>query len=111
MKTFAFLSLIIKPTDGRMSCASGKVPAAIQLTPEATHGNPIAKIQDGDLIRIDAEKGRVEAMVDAAEWAARKPATADLGPAHQDCGRELFTAFHRNVGTADTDASVIDFAA
>ena len=98
-------------TDGRMSGASGKVPAAIHLTPEATHGGPIAKIRDGDLIRIDAEEGRVEALVDAAEWAAREPATADLAASHQGCGRELFTAFRRNVGTADTGASVIDFAA
>jgi phosphogluconate dehydratase len=98
-------------TDGRMSGASGKVPAAIHLTPEATHGGPIAKIRDGDLIRIDAEVGTVEALVDAAEWAARTPATADLAASHQGCGRELFTAFRRAVGTADTGASVIDFAA
>jgi phosphogluconate dehydratase len=98
-------------TDGRMSGASGKVPAAIHLTPEATHGGPIAKIRDGDLIRIDAEKGTVEALVDPAEWAARTPATADLAASHQGCGRELFTAFRRAVGTADTGASVIDFAA
>jgi phosphogluconate dehydratase len=98
-------------TDGRMSGASGKVPAAIHLTPEATHGGPIANIRDGDLIRIDAEKGTVEALVDPAEWAARTPATADLAASHQGCGRELFTAFRHAVGTADTGASVIDFAA
>jgi phosphogluconate dehydratase len=98
-------------TDGRMSGASGKVPAAIHLTPEATHGGPIAKIQTGDLIRIDAEQGTVEALVDAATWNARTPATADLSAAHQGCGRELFTAFRSSVGTADTGASVIDFAA
>ncbi len=98
-------------TDGRMSGASGKVPAAIHLTPEATHGGPIAKVRDGDLIRIDAEAGTVEALVDAREWAAREPATADLAGYHQGCGRELFTAFRRIVGTADTGASVIDFAA
>ena len=98
-------------TDGRMSGASGKVPAAIHLTPEATHGGPIAKIRDGDPIRIDAENGTVDALVDAAEWAAREPATADLAASHQGCGRELFTAFRSTVGTADTGASVIDFAA
>jgi phosphogluconate dehydratase len=98
-------------TDGRMSGASGNVPAAIHLTPEATHGGPIAKIRDGDLIRIDAEQGAVEALVDPAAWAAREPATADLAASHQGCGRELFTAFRKNVGTADTGASVIDFAA
>jgi phosphogluconate dehydratase len=98
-------------TDGRMSGASGKVPAAIHLTPEATHGGPIARVRDGDLIRIDAEAGTVDALVDAADWAAREPATADLAASHQGCGRELFTAFRRNVGTADTGASVIDFAA
>jgi phosphogluconate dehydratase len=98
-------------TDGRMSGASGKVPAAIHLTPEACHGGPIARVKDGDLIRIDAEKGTVDALVNEAEWAAREPATADLAAYHQGCGRELFTAFRRSVGTADTGASVIDFAA
>jgi len=60
-------------TDGRMSGASGKVPAAIHLSPEALGGGPIAKVRDGDIIRVCAETGQLEALVDAAEWAARPP--------------------------------------
>ena len=91
-------------TDGRMSGASGKVPAAIHLTPEAASGGPIAKIQDGDLIRVDAESGTIEALVDPAEWDARQPATADLSHYHVGLGRELFGGFRRLVGTADEGA-------
>lgn len=98
-------------TDGRMSGASGKVPAAIHLTPEASHGGPIAKVQDGDIIRIDAVAGRVEALVDPAEWAARDVVTADLAHYHQGVGRELFATFRGAVGTADKGASVFPFAA
>ncbi|MGL1493902.1 phosphogluconate dehydratase, partial [Vibrio parahaemolyticus] len=58
-------------TDGRVSGASGKVPAAIHLTPEAKGGGPIAKLRDGDVVRLDAEAGILEALVDAAEWDAR----------------------------------------
>ena len=65
-------------TDGRMSGASGKVPAAIHVTPEAADGGPIARLRDGDIIRLDATTGRLEALVAPAEWAARAPATADL---------------------------------
>ncbi len=98
-------------TDGRMSGASGKVPAAIHLTPEATLGGPIAQIREGDIIRIDAENGRVDALVDAVEWSAREVVTADLSHYHQGCGRELFTAFRNAVGTADSGASIFDAAA
>ena len=65
-------------TDGRMSGASGKVPAAIHVTPEAVDGGAIARIRDGDIIRLDAPRGRLQVLVDAAEFAAREPATADL---------------------------------
>ena len=58
-------------TDGRLSGASGKVPAAIHVTPEAANGGAIAKIRDGDIIRLDAPAGRLDVLVDAAEWAAR----------------------------------------
>ncbi|HSM22797.1 MAG TPA: phosphogluconate dehydratase, partial [Rubrivivax sp.] len=61
-------------TDGRMSGASGKVPAAIHVSPEALAGGPLAKVRDGDLIRLDADAGSLQALVDEAEWAARKPA-------------------------------------
>ena len=60
-------------TDGRMSGASGKVPAAIHVSPEALAGGPLAKVRDGDLIRLDAVAGTLQALVDAADWAAREP--------------------------------------
>src|SRR3546814_5776866 len=58
-------------TDGRMSGASGKVPCAIHVSPEALGGGPIGKIRDGDIVRVCAQTGTLEALVDAAEWAAR----------------------------------------
>ncbi|MGI2032539.1 phosphogluconate dehydratase [Rhizobium panacihumi] len=93
-------------TDGRMSGASGKVPAAIHITPEASDGGPIAKIRDGDIVRLDATTGTLEVLVDAAEFAARPAATADLSENEYGMGRELFGAFRRNVGHADQGASV-----
>ena len=96
-------------TDGRMSGASGKVPAAIHLTPEAADGGPIARLRDGDVIRIDATTGRLEALVAAAEWAARAPATADLSHHHAGLGRELFAGFRAGVSAADSGASVLGF--
>ncbi len=93
-------------TDGRMSGASGKVPAAIHVTPEAADGGPIAKVRDGDMIRIDAVSGELTVLVDAAEFEAREPATADLSHHQHGVGRDLFAAFRANVGTADTGAHV-----
>ncbi len=93
-------------TDGRMSGASGKVPSAIHVTPEAASGGPIAKIKDGDMIRLDAQAGTLNVLVDAAEWAARVPVTADLTESQNGCGRELFSVFRDVVGTADTGASI-----
>jgi phosphogluconate dehydratase len=94
-------------TDGRMSGASGKVPAAIHVTPEAEAGGAIAKLRDGDMIRLDATKGTLEALVSADEWAARDLATADLSANDFGVGRELFGAFRRFAGTAEAGASVI----
>jgi phosphogluconate dehydratase len=94
-------------TDGRMSGASGKVPAAIHLTPEAADGGPIARIREGDLVRLDAAAGRLDALVAEAEWAAREPATADLGHYHTGLGRELFEPFRAAVGPADEGAAVV----
>ncbi|WP_428697760.1 phosphogluconate dehydratase [Stappia sp.] len=93
-------------TDGRMSGASGKVPAAIHVTPEAVDGGPIARIRDGDMIRVDATSGRLEVLVDAAEFEARAPATADLSAHQQGIGRELFAAFRAHAGPADQGAHV-----
>ena len=93
-------------TDGRMSGASGKVPAAIHVTPEASDGGPIARIQDGDIIRLDAVAGTLEVLVSAAEFTARIPAEADLSGNEYGMGRELFAPFRQHVGTADNGASV-----
>jgi phosphogluconate dehydratase len=93
-------------TDGRMSGASGKVPAAIHVTPEASDGGSIARILDGDIIRLDATQGTLEVLVDAEEFAAREPAKAELGGNEFGMGRELFSVFRRNAGPADLGASV-----
>ncbi len=94
-------------TDGRMSGASGKVPAAIHLTPEAADGGGIAKIRAGDIIRVDAVAGRLDVRVGDEEWAAREPAAADLSHYHHGLGRELFAPFRAAVGPADEGAAVI----
>ncbi|GAB5462930.1 MAG: hypothetical protein HoeaKO_30210 [Hoeflea alexandrii] len=94
-------------TDGRMSGASGKVPAAIHVTPEAKDGGPIARIRDGDMIRLDAVTGSLEVLVPAEEFAAREPATADLSQNEWGLGRELFARLRDNAGTADEGASVL----
>ncbi|WP_162470677.1 phosphogluconate dehydratase [Saccharothrix deserti] len=94
-------------TDGRMSGASGKIPAAIQLTPEAAVGGPLARVRDGDVLRLDAETGTLEAFVDPAELAGRD--LVDFPPDAQawtGTGRELFAALRRAVGPADRGASV-----
>ena len=91
-------------TDGRMSGASGKVPSAIHLTPEALDDGPIGRIRDGDVIRLDARAGTLEVRVEASEFAARAPA-AYPGEAF-GVGRELFAPFRRAVGAAESGASV-----
>ncbi|MDZ7875789.1 MAG: phosphogluconate dehydratase [Rhizobium sp.] len=94
-------------TDGRMSGASGKIPAAIHLTPEAVDGGAIAKIKDGDIVRLDAIAGTLEVLVDAAEFDARPLATANLDDNEFGMGRELFASFRRIAGPADQGASVL----
>jgi phosphogluconate dehydratase len=96
-------------TDGRMSGASGKVPAAIHLTPEAATGGPIAKLRDGDLIRLDARAGRLEAMVDEADWASRVAAEPHLSRHAEGGGRELFGNFRAAVTNAEAGAAAITF--
>ncbi|HLL11293.1 MAG TPA: dihydroxy-acid dehydratase, partial [Rubrivivax sp.] len=94
-------------TDGRMSGASGKVPAAIHVCPEALAGGPLARLRDGDVVRMDATAGVLAALVDEAEWDARSPATIDLAHAEangHDLGRELFAGMRRNVKGAEEGA-------
>ena len=93
-------------TDGRMSGASGKVPAAIHVTPEAADGGPIARLIDGDIIRIDATKGTMEVLVDPKEFGSRPLATKDMSDNEQGTGRELFAAFRNLAGRADQGASI-----
>jgi len=94
-------------TDGRMSGASGKVPAAIHVSPEALAGGPLAKVRDGDLVRVDAVAGTLDVLVDPADWAGRAPAAmpADLIAANGvGLGRELFAGMRRHALTAEEGA-------
>ncbi|HCO44846.1 MAG TPA: phosphogluconate dehydratase [Gammaproteobacteria bacterium] len=77
-------------TDGRMSGASGKVPAAIHVTPECLNGGPLARVRDGDVLRLDAERSELMALVPEQDWAQRVPAMIDLDGARWGCGRDLF---------------------
>lgn len=94
-------------TDGRMSGASGKVPAAIHVTPEALDGGLLAKVQNGDLIRVDADAGVLELLVDAAELATRSAATIDLTSSHYGMGRELFGGFRLQLSGAEQGACAL----
>jgi phosphogluconate dehydratase len=94
-------------TDGRMSGASGKVPAAIHVSPEAAAGGPLAKVRDGDVIRLDANAETLQVLVDAAEWNARPLATMPEALRATNgigMGRELFTNFRRNALAAEEGA-------
>ena len=92
-------------TDGRMSGASGKVPAAIHLSPEALADGPIARVQDGDMITLDCERGLLHVEVDEATWAARAVRHPDLSHNGHGTGRELFGLFRQHASTAETGAS------
>ena len=93
-------------TDGRMSGASGKVPAAIHVCPEAADGGPLALLQDGDIVRLDAVKGTLDCLTPG--FAERAPVTADLSANSHGIGRELFETFRRTVGPATEGASVVN---
>ena len=92
-------------TDGRMSGASGKVPAAIHISPEAAAGGPLARLRDGDVVRLDAVAGTLSVLAD--DFGARTPVLADLSANGHGMGRELFEAFRRSVGTSETGAAVV----
>jgi phosphogluconate dehydratase len=94
-------------TDGRMSGASGKVPAAIQLSPESACGGPLARVRDGDIIRLDAVAGTLEIETDEEAFASRVPT---IGPGEDNdtgMGRELFSLFRQNALSAEEGASPI----
>ncbi len=92
-------------TDGRMSGASGKVPAAIHVSPEAACGGPLARLRDGDVVRLDADAGTLTALV--PDFDTRTPVVADLSGNAHGTGRELFEVFRRNAGPATTGAALV----
>ena len=94
-------------TDGRMSGASGRVPAAIHVTPEAAAGGPLARVRDGDLIRLDCASGRLELLVDPAGFAARMPDAGSQATHQAGTGRDLFALFRHNAMNADLGAGVL----
>jgi phosphogluconate dehydratase len=91
-------------TDGRMSGASGSVPAAIHVSPECLGGGPLARVRDGDLIRLDCHSGRLEALVSEEEWNRRDPRRPDLAHNQWGTGRELFSNFRRLTSQAESGA-------
>lgn len=97
-------------TDGRMSGASGKVPAAIHVSPECLLGGPIGRVRTGDMILLDAENGVLEAQVAAAVWASRVVATSDLSANQFGMGRELFISARGNALTAEEGAAIFGVA-
>jgi phosphogluconate dehydratase len=91
-------------TDGRMSGASGKVLAAIHITPEAAEGGPLAKLRDGDVLRVDAESGALD-VISPADWRDRAPAQLDLVRNTRGVGRELFSMFRLHACSAERGGS------
>lgn len=96
-------------TDGRMSGASGKVPAAIHVSPEAAVGGPLARLKDGDMVRLCARLGTLDVLVDAGEWQARPPVTPP--PSAMGEGRELFALLRHHADGAEEGASAFLTAA
>lgn len=91
-------------TDGRMSGASGKVPAAIHMSPEALSGGAIGKIRTGDLVRFNSETGELNVLIDEKEWAAREVPVPDLSRNSHGIGRELFASFRAQTSSAEQGA-------
>ncbi|MFM5523294.1 phosphogluconate dehydratase [Aeromonas jandaei] len=92
-------------TDGRLSGASGKIPAAIHVTPEALHGGAIGLLADGDLLRVDAVSGSLDCLTDLS---GRTQAEIDLTPEQEGWGRELFSVMRRAVSSAECGATIFD---
>ena len=92
-------------TDGRLSGASGKIPAAIHVTPEALHGGAIGLLADGDLLRVDADSGRLDCLTDLS---GRTQADIDLTLEQEGWGRELFSVMRRAVSSAECGATIFD---
>lgn len=92
-------------TDGRMSGASGKVPAAIHVSPEAATGGPLARLRDGDVVRLDAVAGTLDCL--APDFATREPVTADLSANAHGMGRELFAAFRAHAAPVENGAGIV----
>jgi phosphogluconate dehydratase len=90
-----------------MSGASGKVPAAIHLTPEAAADGPISRLRDGDIIKLDARTGVLDVLVDAATLAKRDPVKPEIFDATYGVGRELFTRLREGATPADEGASIL----
>jgi phosphogluconate dehydratase len=91
-------------TDGRMSGASGVVPAAIHVTPECVAGGPLARLRDGDMVLLDSVSGRLEAQVPDNIWQRRELPRPDLSQASHGMGRELFGTFRSVVSDAESGA-------
>jgi phosphogluconate dehydratase len=94
-------------TDGRLSGASGKVPAAIHVSPESWHGGALARVRDGDIICLDARSGRLDVLIDGAQLAAREPVRPDPVGSEFGSGRELFARLRQEVTSAEQGASLI----
>lgn len=95
-------------TDGRMSGASGKVPSAIHISPEAAKGGALAQVRDGDLLTVNCDAGRLEIDISEIDLAERPLATFRSNEAQSGLGRDLFTAFRSGVSDADTGASLFN---
>jgi phosphogluconate dehydratase len=94
-------------TDGRMSGASGKVPAAIHLSPEALQDGPIAKIQNGDMVLLDCDASILELQVSPKELAGRTVSTPNLSANQHGIGRDIFSLFRQHAGLAERGASAL----
>lgn len=92
---------VVLVTDGRMSSVSGKIPAAIHVTPEALDNGPIARLQDGDIVCLDAHVGKLTILEDLSKFNARMIISPDFSKNEYGVGRELFHVFHQSVSFAD----------